>query len=87
MRTPMILNLLVCLIHAGETQSEGGFAPNRVSAASLLFAGAEKDKKGKTYYRVDVLTRTGEHTAWIILDLCRFHQGCRAWLCSSGGEG
>ncbi len=44
----------------GETRSEGGFAPNRVSAASLLDATTVKDKKGKTYYLIDVLTRTGE---------------------------
>ena len=31
--------------------SEGGFAPNRVSAASLLGVGEATDKKGKKYYR------------------------------------
>jgi hypothetical protein len=35
----------------GETQSEGGFAPNKVSAASLLDLGEATDKKGKKYYR------------------------------------
>jgi hypothetical protein len=44
---------------AGETLSEGGFAPNRVSAASLLDASTTKDKKGKTYYNIEILTRTG----------------------------
>ena len=47
---------------AGETLSEGGFAPNRVSAASLLDVKTEKDKKGKAYYVYEILTRTGEST-------------------------
>ncbi len=46
---------------AGETLSEGGFAPNRVSAASLLEYGTQKDKKGKTYYTFEILTRTGTY--------------------------
>jgi hypothetical protein len=45
--------------YTGETLSEGGFAPNRVSAASLLDAGVTKDKKGKTYYNLEILSRTG----------------------------
>ena len=36
---------------AGETMSEGGFAKNKVSAASLLDASVAKDKSGKTYYK------------------------------------
>ena len=31
--------------------SEGGFAKNKVSAASLLDASVAKDKSGKTYYK------------------------------------
>ena len=46
--------------YSGETQSEGGFAPNRVSAASLLGIGAEKDKAGKEVYTYDILTRTAD---------------------------
>eukprot|EP00197_Chlamydomonas_leiostraca_P002026 CAMPEP_0202857334 /NCGR_PEP_ID=MMETSP1391-20130828/314_1 /ASSEMBLY_ACC=CAM_ASM_000867 /TAXON_ID=1034604 /ORGANISM="Chlamydomonas leiostraca, Strain SAG 11-49" /LENGTH=247 /DNA_ID=CAMNT_0049536125 /DNA_START=14 /DNA_END=757 /DNA_ORIENTATION=+ len=46
--------------YSGETQSEGGFAPNRVSAASLLDVSSEKDKKGKTYYTFQILTRTAD---------------------------
>lgn len=42
----------------GETMSEGGFAPNRVSAASLLNATSEKDKKGKTFYLLEVREAT-----------------------------
>jgi len=45
---------------SGETQSEGGFAPNRVSAASILNLGTAIDKKGKEYYTLQVLTRTGD---------------------------
>lgn len=44
---------------AGETVSEGGFAPGRVSVGALLGIQMEKDKKGKTYYSWEVLTRTG----------------------------
>ena len=46
--------------YAGETKSEGGFAPNRVSAASILGIGAVTDKKGREYYGYQILTRTGE---------------------------
>ena len=38
--------------------SEGGFAPNRVSAASILDVAATTDKKGKEYYTYNILTRT-----------------------------
>lgn len=49
--------------HAGNTISEGGFAPNRVSAASLLDIGSSTDKKGKKYYDYEFLVRTGERAA------------------------
>ncbi len=44
---------------AGETISEGGFQANKVSAASLLDVQSAKDKNGKTYYKYEILTRTG----------------------------
>jgi len=44
----------------GESISEGGFAPNRVSAASVLGATEETDKKGRKVYNVEVLTRTAD---------------------------
>ena len=44
---------------AGETRSEGGFAANKVSAASLLDAGTTTDSSGKEYYTFNVITRTG----------------------------
>jgi hypothetical protein len=46
--------------YSGETRSEGGFAPNRVSAASLLEVSTTQDKKGTSYYRFEVLVRSGE---------------------------
>jgi hypothetical protein len=41
------------------SRSEGGFAENRVAAASLLDAGVS-EKKGKKYYELEVLTRTAD---------------------------
>jgi len=45
---------------SGETVSEGGFAAGRVAVASLLGVATEKDKKGKTYYKFEVLSRTAD---------------------------
>ena len=59
--SPCCSSPVVAPCPAGETQSEGGFAPNRVSAASILGIGSTTDKKGKEYYTYDILTRTGEH--------------------------
>lgn len=44
----------------GKTISEGGFAPNRVSAASVLALGQSKDKKGRTVYDYEILSRTAD---------------------------
>lgn len=44
----------------GETLSEGGFAPGRVSAVSLLDVDEATDKKGKKYYRINVLSRSAD---------------------------
>jgi len=44
----------------GTTVSEGGFAPNKVSAASVLDVTEVTDKNGKKYYRYDVLTRSAD---------------------------
>eukprot|EP00195_Chlamydomonas_chlamydogama_P010293 CAMPEP_0202892868 /NCGR_PEP_ID=MMETSP1392-20130828/2542_1 /ASSEMBLY_ACC=CAM_ASM_000868 /TAXON_ID=225041 /ORGANISM="Chlamydomonas chlamydogama, Strain SAG 11-48b" /LENGTH=254 /DNA_ID=CAMNT_0049576983 /DNA_START=75 /DNA_END=839 /DNA_ORIENTATION=- len=46
--------------YSGETVSEGGFAPNRVSAASLLDIGSTTDKKGTQYYKYEILVRTAD---------------------------
>jgi hypothetical protein len=45
---------------SGKTQSEGGFAENRVSAASLLDVAEETDKKGKKYYTYELLVRSAD---------------------------
>lgn len=45
---------------AGQTRSEGGFKENKVSAASVLGLEEGTDKKGKLYYRYEMLVRTGE---------------------------
>ncbi|PNH04088.1 Oxygen-evolving enhancer protein 2, chloroplastic [Tetrabaena socialis] len=46
--------------YSGETRSEGGFAANRVSAASLLDVFSTTDKKGKTYYKYELLVRSAD---------------------------
>lgn len=46
--------------YAGETMSEGGFAPNKVSAASLLDISEVTDKNGKKYYTYELLVRTAD---------------------------
>jgi len=46
--------------YSGKTMSEGGFAPDRVSAASVLDAKNEKDKKGRTVYSFNILSRTAD---------------------------
>ena len=40
---------------AGPTLSEGGFAPNKTAAASVLDVQEATDKKGKKYYKVGSL--------------------------------
>merc|ERR1712139_423516 len=46
--------------YAGKTMSEGGFAPDRVSSASVLDVESTTDKKGKTVYRYNILSRTAD---------------------------
>ncbi|KAI8474828.1 MAG: hypothetical protein J3K34DRAFT_517910 [Monoraphidium minutum] len=67
---------------AGETQSEGGFAPNRVAAASLLGVSEASDKQGKKYYRYDVLTRSadGDEGGRHIL-ISATVSGGKLWIC------
>merc|ERR1711977_727288 len=47
-------------MYSGQTISEGGFSPNRVSSASLLDLESTTDKKGKTVYRYNILSRTAD---------------------------
>jgi hypothetical protein len=44
----------------GQTRSEGGFAADRVSAASLLDMSEDTDKKGKKYYKYELLVRSAD---------------------------
>merc|ERR1711977_671772 len=46
--------------YSGKTMSEGGFAPDRVSAASVLDLENSTDKKGKSVYRYSILSRTAD---------------------------
>lgn len=47
------------LCDVGLSRSEGGFKENKVSSASVLDVQAANDKKGKPYYKYEILTRTG----------------------------
>merc|ERR1712023_7017 len=46
--------------YSGQTMSEGGFAPDRVSAASVLDLENTTDKKGRSVYRYNILSRTAD---------------------------
>jgi hypothetical protein len=72
------------LVHAaGESISEGGFAANRVSAASLLDVSEDTDKKGKKYYKYELLVRSGEETraAGGLIGLVLCYRVCMVWVC------
>jgi len=55
-----VSDLLGKQVFTGNTISEGGFAPNRVSAASLLDVQETTDKKGKAYYKYEILVRSAD---------------------------
>merc|ERR1711912_18416 len=46
--------------YSGKTISEGGFAPDRVSAISVLDVKSAKDKKGRNTYEFNLLGRTAD---------------------------
>merc|ERR1712187_671029 len=46
--------------YSGKTISEGGFAPDRVSAISVLDVKSAKDKKGRNTYEFTLLGRTAD---------------------------
>merc|ERR1712061_491130 len=46
--------------YSGRTISEGGFAPDRVSAASVLDLESTTDKKGRAVYKYNILARTAD---------------------------
>lgn len=43
-----------------NARSEGGFAPGKVAAASVLDVQEATDKNGKKYYKYEVVTRTAD---------------------------
>ncbi|KAG1664995.1 hypothetical protein FOA52_014675 [Chlamydomonas sp. UWO 241] len=45
---------------SGESKSEGGFAPGRYAAASILGIDTATDKKGREVFLFNVLTRTAD---------------------------
>lgn len=45
----------------GESKSEGGFAPNKFAANSILDVSEATDKKGRKYYKYQVLARTADN--------------------------
>jgi hypothetical protein len=47
-------------VFSGETVSEGGFKENKVSKAALLGVEEASDKKGKPYYKFELLTTTAD---------------------------
>uniref|UniRef100_A0A061S851 Photosystem II oxygen-evolving enhancer protein 2 n=1 Tax=Tetraselmis sp. GSL018 TaxID=582737 RepID=A0A061S851_9CHLO len=57
---PEVTYLLGQQSFEGATKSEGGFAENRVSAASLLGTETVTDKKGKVYYKYNILARSAD---------------------------
>jgi len=80
---------------SGKSKSEGGFAYGSVSSAALLDTG-KVEKKGKTYYNIEMLVRTadgdegGKHqlfTATVSggkLYVCKVQNGDKSWF--KGGE-
>lgn len=55
---PLLLTAVLVVV-VGLSRSEGGFKENKVSSASVLDVQAANDKKGKPYYKYEILTRTG----------------------------
>ncbi|CAI5931892.1 unnamed protein product [Closterium sp. NIES-64] len=78
-------------VFAGETASEGGFEKNAAVTASVLESSSEK-VNGKTYYKLNVLTRTadggegGRHQLFTAavsngtLYICKASSGDKRWF-------
>eukprot|EP00983_Pelagomonas_calceolata_P002801 92808-Pelagomonas_calceolata.AAC.1 len=45
---------------SGETVSEGGFEAGSVASAALLGTATDKDRKGKPYYQLEILSRSAD---------------------------
>jgi len=56
---PTLAPLLGQQAWQGDSMSEGGFAPGKVSVANVLTTGS-RSTGGKTYYQYEVLTRTAD---------------------------
>ena len=56
---PTLAPLLGQQAWQGESMSEGGFAPGKVSVANVLTTGS-RSAGGKTYYQYEILTRTAD---------------------------
>ena len=56
---PTLAPLLGQQAWQGDSMSEGGFAPGKVSIANVLTTGS-RSTGGKTYYEYEVLTRTAD---------------------------
>merc|ERR1712003_277826 len=52
--------LLGTQAYSGKTVSEGGFAPDRVSAASVLDVAQTTDKRGRSVYKYNILARSAD---------------------------
>lgn len=50
----------LALLGVGLSKSEGGFAEGRYAAGSLLDVAEGKDKKGKNYYKYELLVRSAD---------------------------
>ena len=66
-----ITAILTPTISVGLSRSEGGFKENKVSSASVLDVQAANDKKGKPYYKYEILTRTGRQQLFLCASTCR----------------
>jgi hypothetical protein len=61
---------------AGPTLSEGGFAPNKAAAASVLDVQEATDKKGKKYYKVRAVETAALAAVPLIITGCILFASC-----------
>ena len=67
----------------GNTISEGGFKKNKTSAASILDVQQGQDKKGKDYYKYELLVRSGADTSpnRLVMSVLILQRPCSAFSC------
>jgi hypothetical protein len=86
--------------YTGSSKSEGGFAEGRYAAGSLIDVFESKDKKGKNYYKYELLVRSadgdegGRHqlvSAAVGTDnnlyICKVQIGDKRWFKGAKKEG